>query len=294
VIEAASGPALVVLAAGQARRYGGCKPLAPVGPGGEAIIDLVASDAIAAGFSTIVLVLSPSTGPAIRYHVEHEWPRAIDVRFAEQATPRGTVDAVASAWGEVDADAPYGVANADDLYGPAPLALLASHLAGGREEQAIVTFALSLATIGGAPVTRGVCTVSPDSLLSGIDERRLVVPDGPGRFRAGDGREPAALAGDSLVSMNLWGFTPGMRPHLEAALAGADPDRGEVLLPDVVASLVDGTAGGRQPFRVLRATTRCVGVTHPDDLTLVQEAIARQVGRGERAAEPWSVLHPAP
>ena len=67
-------PALVILAAGRARRYGGCKPLAPVGPHGEAVIDLVASDAIAAGFGTIVLVLGPSTGPAIRYHVEHTWP----------------------------------------------------------------------------------------------------------------------------------------------------------------------------------------------------------------------------
>ena len=69
-----AGPALVILAAGRARRYGGCKPLAPVGPHGEAVIDLVASDALAAGFGTIVLVLGPSTGPAIRYHVERTWP----------------------------------------------------------------------------------------------------------------------------------------------------------------------------------------------------------------------------
>ena len=52
---------LVILAAGRARRYGGCKPLAPVGPNGEAVIDLVASDALAAGFDTIVLVLGPAT-----------------------------------------------------------------------------------------------------------------------------------------------------------------------------------------------------------------------------------------
>lgn len=287
--EASSGPALVVLAAGQARRYGGCKPLAPVGPGGEAIIDLVASDAVAAGFSTIVLVLSPSTGSAIRYHVEHQWPKAVDVRFAEQSTPRGTVDAVASAWGELDADATYGVANADDLYGPAPLGLLAGHLVADSGEQALVGFPLALATIGDAPVTRGVCTVSPEGYLSGIDERRHVVPDGPERFRADDGRQPDELAGDALVSMNLWGFTPSMRARFEAALAGAGPNHGEVLLPEVVSTLVGGSAAAER-FRVLAATTPCVGVTHPDDLTLVQDAIARQVGRGERAAELWSTV----
>lgn len=286
---APSRPALVVLAAGQARRYGGCKPLAPVGPGGEAIIDLVASDAIDAGFSTIVLVLSPSTGPAIRYHVETVWPKALDVRFAEQALARGTVDAVASAWGALEADAAYGVANADDLYGPRPLGLLAAHLTAEPHEPCLVGFPLSLATIGEAPVTRGVCTVSAGGYLAGIDERRLVVPDGPGRFRAGDGRQPAELAGDSLVSMNLWGFTPELRPHFEAALADAGDESAEVLLPEVVAALVAGAAPTAR-VRVLTATTPCVGVTHPDDLTLVQQAIVRQVGRGDRTAEPWSTV----
>ena len=55
--RAEGAEALVVLAAGRARRYGGCKPLAPVGPDGEAVIDLLASDALAAGFGTIVLVI---------------------------------------------------------------------------------------------------------------------------------------------------------------------------------------------------------------------------------------------
>ena len=39
-------PVLVVLAAGMAKRYGGCKPLAPVGLHGEAVIDLIAGDAV--------------------------------------------------------------------------------------------------------------------------------------------------------------------------------------------------------------------------------------------------------
>jgi CTP:molybdopterin cytidylyltransferase MocA len=99
------GPPLVILAAGRARRYGGCKPLAPAGPHGEAVIDLVASDALGAGFGTIVLVLGPQTGPAIRYHVEHTWPPDVDVRFALQEAPLGTVHAVLSASDHVG-DAP--------------------------------------------------------------------------------------------------------------------------------------------------------------------------------------------
>ncbi len=65
---------LVVLAAGMAKRYGGCKPLAPVGLHGEAVIDLTASDAEAAGFGDVVIIVGPQTGPAIAYHVRQCFP----------------------------------------------------------------------------------------------------------------------------------------------------------------------------------------------------------------------------
>ncbi len=87
-------PPLVVLAAGLAKRYGGCKPLAPIGPRGEAVIDLLVSDALASGFGRIVLVVHPETGPAIRYHVERCWPARVEVGYAEQRLPLGTVHAV--------------------------------------------------------------------------------------------------------------------------------------------------------------------------------------------------------
>ena len=81
-VEQGSASPLVVLAAGLARRYGGCKPLAPIGTNGEAVIDLLVSDAVSAGFGPIVLVLHPETAPALRYHVERCWPSSVAVDFA--------------------------------------------------------------------------------------------------------------------------------------------------------------------------------------------------------------------
>ena len=107
----------------------------------------MASDALAAGFTTIVLVLGPGTGPAIRYHVEHTWPGAVDVRFATQPQPRGTVDAVLSASDHVG-DAPYGVGNADDIYGSAACAQLAAHLRAHGDTNALVGYRLADAVIG--------------------------------------------------------------------------------------------------------------------------------------------------
>jgi hypothetical protein len=282
-----AGPAIVVLAAGRAKRYGGCKPLAPVGPHGEAVIDLVASDALAAGFATIVLVLGPGTGPAIRYHVERTWPDAVDVRFALQPEPRGTVDAVLSA-AEFVRDGPYGVGNADDIYGVAGCRLLAEHLRGAGDANALVGYRLADAIIGFSPVTRGICRVDEAGRLLGVDERRQVRALPEGGFVSGDGREPASLPGDARVSMNLWGFTPEFHKILQAALDGAADasEENEVLLPEVVAQSL-GTSG----FAVLPAEGRCVGVTHPDDLPLVQAELNREIAAGERPARLWPSLH---
>ncbi len=292
-----SGPVLVVLAAGRARRYGGVKPLAPVGPAGEAVIDLLGSDAMRAGFSTLVVVVGPETGPAIRYHVERAWPEWVDVHFASQEVPLGTAQAVLASTLHLAGDAPFGVANADDCYGVAGLTLLAEHLSGPDRAEAnvVVAYRLRDAVIGTSPVSRGVCDVGDGALLRSLVERHQVTATTDGRFLVGDGKMPVELDGDILVSMNLWGFGPAIRDVLEAAMLerpsgpGSD-DPTEVLLPDVVAQVLSDPSASGDPafrFRVLAAPGRCVGVTHADDLPLVQRELAGQVGRGERSAVLW-------
>jgi len=303
------GPTLVVLAAGRARRYGGCKPLAPVGPAGEPVIDLLASDALHAGFAKIVLVVSPATGPAIRYHVERQWPAGAPVHFALQEAPIGTVHAVLSAGEHLPDGRGFGVANADDLYGAEALGLLAAHLSNGSTGgatgagdraatraggNALVAFRLKNAVIGDAPVTRGVCRVDEEGYLAEVVERRQVFPLEDGRFVSKDGVEPAELDGDALVSMNLWAFGTRMRDALQAAMDEAQAsEEAEVLLPEVVGRALAGEPGGGvapDPFKVLASEARVVGVTHPEDLPLVQSVIATDVGLGRRPAALWGTL----
>jgi MobA-like NTP transferase domain len=271
---------LVVLAAGRARRYGGIKPLAPIGPDGEAVIDLLAGDALRAGFTSIVLVVNPDTGPTIEAHVAESWPSSVDVAFCVQPSPIGTVDAVLAARGAVDQVAPFGVANADDLYGTDALSVLGEHLQ-HEGHSCLVAFRLDRALVGELPVTRGVCEVA-DGVLRGISERRGVARR-DGAFHVADGAEPAVLDDATLVSMNLWGFDPAMWGVLGDAMAaahGASEDD-EVLLPELVGRLVAaGGALGR--FAVLSTTSRCLGVTHPDDLALVRAELAEEIARGER------------
>jgi hypothetical protein len=281
--------ALVVLAAGRARRYGGVKPLAPIGPAGEAVIDLLAGDALRAGFGEIVLVVNPDTGSLIREHVASAWPGSVDVRFAVQERPLGTVHAVLAAHDAVERSAPFGVANADDLYGGDALRVLGQHL----EEHAtncLVGFRLDNALVGDLPVTRGVCTVADGNLVSIAERRHVRLVDGT--FRSLDGRDPEVLDPSALVSMNLWGFAPQMWEVLARAMADATEasEDNEVLLPELVSNLVGGifpADEGLRRCRVLATQSRCIGVTHADDLALVRSDIAEQVARGERPLEAF-------
>jgi len=290
-------PPLVILAAGLARRYGGCKPLAPIGPRGEAVLDLLASDALASGFGRIVLVLHPETGPAIRYHVERCWPAGVEVAYAEQRRPLGTVHAVLAAEQFVERDRSFAVCNADDVYGEVAMGILSEQLGSGAAEHVLVGYRLRATVATGDPVTRGVCTVGRDGLLASLVERRQVVRIGVGSaFVAEDGLEPKDLSGDEPTSVNLWGFQPDIWGVLHAAFDGAGLDetvpdtaggapRPEVLLPEVVSAMVRDRAGLAVRVRTTDATL--IGVTHAADLPVVSAELSRQVAWGIRPAALW-------
>lgn len=269
---------LVLLAAGRARRYGGLKPLSPVGPNGEAVIDLLASDALAAGFDRIVVVIAPSTGGAIRYHIEQTWPRSIEVAFATQQEPRGTVDALRAAYEFLGDNVAIGVANGDDVYGQLALSQLAEHLASGSNGHGLIAFCLAETLLSPSPVTRGLCEVNAAGYLVTLRERRNVARHGDGTIHADDGAQPELLDPQAAVSVNLWGFAPGFAPSVVSTMERAHGD-GEVLLPELVdAHLSD--PGGRVLVR--RAQGPCIGVTHPEDLAIAQRALARMVSQGLR------------
>jgi MobA-like NTP transferase domain len=294
-------PPLVVLAAGIARRYGGCKPLAPIGPNGEAVIDLLVSDAVAAGFGQIVLVLHPESGPAIRYHVERCWPKSLEVAFAEQPLPLGTVHAVLAAKDDLGTDRPFAVSNADDVYGESAMGQLADHLSSARDEHVLVGYRLAATVATDDPVTRGICEVDERGYLVALTERRQVIRHDHGKTLTSEaGGEPVALDPESPTSVNLWGFRPAMWDVLQSAMdasgidqealmasaaAGGEVPKVEVLLPEVVATMVN--RGGGRPVRVLTTDAKLLGVTHMADLPVVSAELARQVAWGTRPSQQW-------
>lgn len=237
-------------------------------------MDYTARSALEAGFDTVVLIVREEVREELMDHIATSWPSELKVVPVVQGPVAGTAQAVASAAPHVDG--PFGVVNADDLYGDEAIALLASQLGGLGGDHLIVSYRLADTILNDAEVTRGVCETTGDGFLTEIVEEK-VRQEYNGFFLARplNGGDWSELTGDEDVSMNLWGLSPGIFEHLEAALAAFDPASApsvdgkppEVLLPAVVGDLV---RSGSARVRVVTAEGRCIGITHPDDLETVR------------------------
>ena len=94
------------------------------------------------------------------------------------------------------------------------------------------------------------------------------------------GRE---LDGDTLVSMNFWGFAPTIFPVLESyfdhflrAVAG-ESDKAECLLPVMVDALMQS---GRLRVSVLRSVDRWFGMTYQAERMEVAEKLRKLHAEG--------------
>src|SRR5207302_11390014 len=191
---------------------------------------------------------------------------------AGRVKPLGTAHALVAAAPALDG--PFGVANADDLYGASAFKLLADHLSDG-DGHALVGYRLANTLLGDRPVNRALSQVDPGGHLTGVVEGAVHVGDDGLTWRPIGASEAEArvMKGDEPVSMNLWGFTPEIVPVLTEAFAafsagGRIAAGEELFLPSVVGRHL-GPSGGLD-VTVLVSDDHCLGVTHPDDVPLLQ------------------------
>jgi hypothetical protein len=80
--------------------------------------------------------------------------------------------------------------------------------------------------------------------------------------------------------MNLWGFRPQMWDLMAEAVAKHD----FAAEPEIQLSTFVGSILHRTPLRfdVLPTSSRCIGVTHADDLPLAQLLVREEIAAGQR------------
>lgn len=293
-----SATTLVVLAAGLSTRYGRLKQVEPMGPAGESIMDYNVFDATRAGFSRVVFVVRPEIEDTIREHVDRVVGDAVPTTFVHQTLaslpeglpaspperkrPWGTGQAVLIASEHVSG--PFGVCNADDLYGADAFAQLFRHLSTEPPptEAAMVGYTLSDTLSGAGGVSRGICVMGREGLLERVTEvREIRKTDGwiTGEETTGDAVE---LGGNEIVSMNLWGFSDPVVALLHRQFRrflqrwGGDTDAEFPLSTALSEQVQFGTIR----VAVLQGKADWFGITHAADREDAQAMVLARVKSG--------------
>ena len=288
---------LVIMAAGLGSRYGGSKQVDGIGPHNEILMEYSIYDAIRAGFSKVVFIIKPEM-EALMHRLCGDYlakrtaadGSPVEVAYAfqdfssvpdfyqippERTKPFGTVHALLCAADVVHE--PFCVINADDYYGVDAYRTIYQELTRlpAEGKATMVGYQLKNTASLHGTVSRGICQVQ-DGKLRSIREALKVqlYPDGTLRDLA----EDAALAPETVVSMNFWGFAPSIFPALKAYFEdflrneAGDNIKAECLLPVMVGEQLKA---GALEVSVLRSADKWFGMTYHEDRLVVAEELKK-------------------
>ncbi len=279
---------LLVMAAGIGSRYGGTKQIEPIGPTGEIIVDYSVSDASAAGFDHVVLIIRPDLqeqfepivarwkknfGIQISY-VYQELTKNLPAGFqipSGRVKPWGTCHAILCAKDIIKT--PFAAINADDYYGPESYQVLAQFLRNVKPDEnkyAMVAYLLSNTLSEHGPVSRGVCQEKDGLLERVIEHTKLELQNGQ---LYSNGILQSHLNPNMPVSMNFWGFTPTIFEWLahgfhEFLQTMPDPLKSEYYIPLAVDQ---GLSNHHFTVSMLHSPAKWVGITYKEDVPFVRK-----------------------
>lgn len=288
-------PVLVIMAAGMGSRYGGLKQIDSIDAYGNKIIDYSIFDAVQAGFETVVFIIKKAIEKEFRENIGDRIAAHVNVEYVYQErdrlpagcqVPEGRV----KPWGTGHAilccqdviDGPFAVINADDYYGKSAFVSIYNQLSeisdSEKYQYTMVGYRLYNTLTENGHVARGVCTISEDGKLADIHERTRIEKQGDkARFTEDDGKTWTELSEDTVVSMNMWGFTKSIIKELDERFAvfldkelPGNPLKCEYFLPFVVDELLKEY---KAEVTVLKSVDRWYGVTYKEDKETVVNAI---------------------
>ena len=294
-------PELVIMAAGMGSRYGGLKQIDKVDGEGHIIIDYSIYDAMRAGFRDFTFIIKKEIEREFREVMDaHLEGKPINVKYVYQELdklpegytvpegrrkPWGTAHALLCCLGTVDA--PFAVINADDYYGANAFIKIYEFLKNTQDDSkyhyAMVGYRIKNTVTEQGTVSRGVCCSDSDGMLTEIVERTKIGTREGEIYYTEDGVD-TPLDPETLVSMNLWGFTPSYLEECKKRFPlfldknlPVNPEKCEFFLPTVVAELIEE---GKADVKVIDNADKWYGVTYKEDKATVVEAFRDLKAKG--------------
>ena len=302
-------PVLVIMAAGMGSRYGGLNQIDPVDQEGHIIMDFSIYDAKKAGFEKVVFIIKKENERDFKEAVGRRIEKVMETAYVYQeldripegfdipegrVKPWGTAHAILCAAGEIDS--PFAVINADDYYGRSAFEKIYQYLTTHEDDEkyryTMVGYRLKNTVTDNGYVARGVCTLNEKNELVSVTERTRIERRGGGIAYSEDGGSTwTEIDGNTLVSMNMWGFTEsileeirtGFPAFLEKGIA-ENPLKCEYFLPSVVSGLL---SGGKASVAVLESEDKWYGVTYKEDKPAVTAAVQAMKDAGKYPQKLW-------
>ncbi len=307
-------PVLLVMAAGMGSRYGGLKQIDPIGPNGEVIIDYSLYDAKIAGFEDVYFIIKKEIEDDFKKVINRGAGKHLNVHYLYQEIgkipegftvpdsrkkPWGTGHAILMAKGAIDV--PFAVINADDYYGPDAFKILYDYLSdipskearsNGVKRFCMVGYRLENTLTANGSVARGVCEEDAAGHLTGITERtKIQLNNDRIQYSEDDGKTWIDISAGTLVSMNMFGFSPAILEELDKRFPAAlmkilatNPDKGEFFIPAIVSELINE---GIATVKVLPSCDKWYGVTYKEDKPDVMQAMKEKIAMGQYPEKLW-------
>lgn len=304
-----SKPVLVIMAAGMGSRYGGLKQIDPIDGKGHIIIDFSMFDARKAGFEKVIFIIKRENEADFKEVVGERMAKYLEVEYAFQdldslpegyalpdgrTKPWGTAHAVLSCIDKIDG--PFAVINADDYYGQEAFRLIYDYLNTHADDEkyryAMVGYQLVNTVTDNGHVARGVCEIDEKGELTAVNERTRIEKRGDGiAYTEDEGQTWVGLSADTIVSMNMWGFTRSILEEIKAGFPAfleeglqKNPMKCEYFLPTVVSNLLEA---GKASVAVLESADKWYGVTYKEDKPVVEAAIQKLKDDGLYPENIW-------
>lgn len=297
-------PTLVILAAGMGSRYGGLKQIDAFSPEGDTIIDFSIYDALQAGFGKFVFIIRKSFEKEFKEIFSKKLKGKAEVEYVFQefdsvpqkyvdpnrTKPWGTGHALLMAKDAVQEN--FAIINADDFYGRQAFVTMAKYLSEIEKDSyefSMMAYLLKNTVSDHGHVARGECEVDENGYLKEVTERthiekvdgQLMRKDANGKF--------VPIDGDTIVSMNFWGFTPrcfefGGKLFDAFLEVNKNNPKAEFFIPYVVNEILRSE---KSSVKVLTSDAKWFGVTYLEDKKIVEAALAKLKEQGVYPKNLW-------
>ena len=189
-------------------------------------------------------------------------------------------------------DTPFAAINADDFYGAEAYRVMAEQLRQmeGRENQyCMVGYKLKNTLSEYGAVSRGECTVDEAGHLLAVTERTHIERiDGHIKYKDCDDNY-MPIHEDTVVSMNMFGFTPDYFRHSENYFVEFLKYNIRNLIAEFyIPTMVNYLVSTRQcSLKVLHSNAEWFGVTYKEDRPAVIAKLNELIGRGVYPRDLW-------